>query len=369
MRQKRSDLGGCLRKPAPARCKAFTLVELPVVSKRERRAFTLVELLVVIAIIGILVALLLPAIQAAREAARRSECQNNVKQWTTACLLHVDTYKVLPTAGWDYTGAVMVRQCGQVGAGGCTSPKSLGDQSWGWMYQVSPYLEEEAVWSDSNDVRVMFNGPSLANCPSRRSRTLHRTWEMLNDYVGNGGDTEENGNPTTSLLNNDPRAAQGARYQTGTICYFEETRYPPWSPTNPQFTPPQTPWKYFGTVSLGEIEDGTSKTLLVGEKWVASNVYGGGLWGDNYGWYTGNSWETLRFSNKAPKQDDLVNAQPNGAGETQCTGCDFFGAAHSSGFNASMADGSVRMISYDIELATFKKLTNRRDGSVIDETF
>ena len=77
--------------------------KLAIASRRDAatcHGFTLVELLVVIAIIGILVALLLPAIQAAREAARRSQCQNNVKQWSLACLLHLDAHKAFPTGGW-----------------------------------------------------------------------------------------------------------------------------------------------------------------------------------------------------------------------------------------------------------------------------
>src|SRR5262245_59610135 len=79
--------------------KGFTLVELPRASRCKRFAFTLVELLVVIAIIGILVALLLPAIQSAREAGRRTQCKDNLKNIGLAILNHVDPRKVFPTGG------------------------------------------------------------------------------------------------------------------------------------------------------------------------------------------------------------------------------------------------------------------------------
>src|SRR5450755_1750874 len=105
-----------------------------------RRGFTLVELLVVIAIIGILVALLLPAIQAAREAARRTQCKNNEKNIGLAILNHVDTFKVFPTGGARYL---------QTGFGieqNIEGGKPLGPdrQGLGWAFQILPFMEETA---------------------------------------------------------------------------------------------------------------------------------------------------------------------------------------------------------------------------------
>src|SRR5882757_8383492 len=98
--------------------------------RRRARGFTLVELLVVIAIIGILVALLLPAIQAAREAARRSQCTNQLRQLAVSFHNHHDTYKFFPSGGWGWAWVGFPEQ----GYG--------KNQSGGWMYSVLPYMEE-----------------------------------------------------------------------------------------------------------------------------------------------------------------------------------------------------------------------------------
>ena len=137
---------------------------------RRSRTFTLVELLVVIAIIGILVSLLLPAIQAAREAARREQCINNLKQIGVGFMNHEATHRFFPCAGWNawYLGDP------QLGAG--------REQPGGWVYQILPFIEEQAIYDLTDDgdrltvtaaqkrrsLDLQKSPISVFNCPSRR---------------------------------------------------------------------------------------------------------------------------------------------------------------------------------------------------------
>jgi len=136
--------------------RGFTLLELPAVSKRKRGAFTLVELLVVIAIIGILVALLLPAIQAAREAARRTQCTNKVKQIGLAILNYESARKQLPLAYTpNYTGAI--------GKGACPGANTPGNADNFKPHHfvltfILPYLEQQALYDQIDTTECSRTG-------------------------------------------------------------------------------------------------------------------------------------------------------------------------------------------------------------------
>ena len=137
---------------------------------QRRRGFTLVELLVVIAIIGILVALLLPAIQAAREAARRTECTNHLKQFVTAMHNHHDVYKIFPTGGTlPWANAKRF-------AGNKTDP--------GWAYQILPFMEQKDLYEDPDFLGVVQKALlPVYFCPSRRAPTA-QGGRALMDYAG-----------------------------------------------------------------------------------------------------------------------------------------------------------------------------------------
>lgn len=152
-------------------------------SPRPRPAFTLVELLVVIAIIGILVALLLPAVQAAREAARRLECQNKLKQMGLALQNFVDTHQTFPTGG----DGIFPDLKDYVTGGKANGPEKQGI-SWG--FQILPYLEENALYDITDTATLQSTSVSLYVCPSRRgsvsAKDLSGIGEsvVLSDYAG-----------------------------------------------------------------------------------------------------------------------------------------------------------------------------------------
>ena len=370
-----------------------------------RRGFTLVELLVVIAIIGILVALLLPAIQAARESARRSQCVNNLKNIGLAVLTHVDTRKVFPTGGTKYL------QNGFLLEQNIENGKPLGPdrQGLGWAYQILPYMEETAVYQVTKTIDLQEVIIPLYVCPSRRqgrtawSSAFNAVMSFI-DYAGAVPCTFERPNRTTQY---DPRtgvpltvaslgnlgtsffggkARSGADPQDNTL-YDGVIVRGPWRRTGMNTATGQQIGVFArnvtGLVKHADILDGTSKTFMIAEKYVRNDSYEGSFGAvnknsDDRGWYDGFDGDIMRSSCFGPMNDG-DGFGFSGPVQLQSYFNDYgfpvaglynvlhFGAAHTSGINAVYADGSVRSFNYDVDVVVFNASGSRNGEETITE--
>ena len=325
---------------------------------RSTRAFTLVELLVVITIIGILIGLLLPAVQSAREAARRLQCSNNLKQLALASLTHESAHGFFPSGGWGhYWGGDP--DCG-------FGPRQPG----GWIYDLLPYIEQESlhqlgaggtVAEKKTAAAQVFSTPlTMLNCPTRRraqafpcsgSFTVHNAAETPQaaraDYAANLGDS-------------DMTSHSGPSASTSTATDYTGS-WPSWQTT-------RTGISYLRSqVTMGEIRDGSSNVYLIGEKYLHPGGYlTPACTGDNRGMYQGEDYDNSRWSGDGT---GTVNASLAPRQDTTGDVNYFrFGSAHSGAMNMAFCDGSVRSISYSIDLNTHRILGHRRSGQVADLT-
>ncbi|HEV3342408.1 MAG TPA: DUF1559 domain-containing protein [Pirellulales bacterium] len=316
---------------------------------RGQSGFTLIEVLVVIAVIGLLVAILLPAVQAARESARRTQCKNHIKQFAVAAHHHLDVTRFFPSGGW---GLFWVGD----------PDRGYGHrQPGGWTFSILPFMEQQPLSSTGAGLSgqaklaaagsVNTNPVPLFYCPSRRAATLYPfvnfpgnfvayncvplTASSRLDYAANCGDsgTNEIGSGPESL-------AQG------------DTTYPWPDTTN------LTGVSFLRSeVRVGDILDGTSVTYLFGEKYVNPEDYGTGKDpGDDQPIFLGYDNDNDRTTGllNAPKQDT------RGLRDFLC-----FGSAHSTGFQMALCDGSVRTINYTIDPEIHRKLGNRNDRMAV----
>jgi prepilin-type N-terminal cleavage/methylation domain-containing protein/prepilin-type processing-associated H-X9-DG protein len=349
---------------------------------RGKRGFTLVELLVVIAIIGILVALLLPAIQAAREAARRTQCKNNLKNIGLSIHNFYESFKYFPFGGVipDPDISHYMRDYG-VNNPPKGPPNGPPEQGLGWMYQILPYLEEGAVQNIVTDDDIKKQLITLYNCPSRRQTKVAPGGVSLVDYAGvTAGPVRSDPNlaaPFDDYLNNPANhhfEVFWGNANLGSVGLPSPAIVASGSPFIYRGIFQRGDWNYVTKTHIGflkkctiqKITDGTSKTMMVGEKRVPTNHYDdAGIVSDNRGWADGWDYDQLR-STIFPFQQDGETADDMAQETQQFGACHFeFGAAHSGGMNAAMADGGVHFISYDIDRETFNRLGNKADGESI----
>jgi prepilin-type N-terminal cleavage/methylation domain-containing protein/prepilin-type processing-associated H-X9-DG protein len=297
------------------------------VPRRNRLAFTLIELLVVIAIIGVLIALLLPAVQRVRESANRVKCANNLKQMGLACHLHNDVHGYLPDGGGNW----WLPRSKENGI-----PLAAPKQDWGWAYQILPYIEQDNLWKLDKDTDVAAVAVPLYFCPSRRPPEVLPGVQSgmpdgprgAIDYAGCGGT-----DPAEFPSDDGGRNGLLVHRPDGSI-------------TNP--SPP---------VPLANVPDGTSNTLMLGERNVNMKHLGDSTqWDENNGYIDGWDWDTMRWGYEKPAPDRYDDSYY----DTR------FGSSHPGGFNGVFGDGSVRFIHYTVSLTVFQNICCRNDGQPVD---
>jgi prepilin-type N-terminal cleavage/methylation domain-containing protein/prepilin-type processing-associated H-X9-DG protein len=352
-------------------------------SEAERvSAFTLVELLVVIAIIGVLVALLLPAIQAAREAARMSQCKNNLRQISLAMLNYESSNGAFPAGGWGF------RWMGDPNAG--VGPRQPG----GWIYQVSPYLEQAVIMSIGSGLKgpplmiALREQTSVTNpvfsCPTRRPTMPYPALEkdLMNcidpevsaksDYFASGGNRSSGRGPGPSPKRPDVNDCNDSGYPGFPNCKW----VCPDAVLAEQFSGIVT--DHTGA-RIAQITDGTSKTIAAGEKWVFTDYYeiasklpedqkASDNPGDNGSMYLGFDWDTIRwpsgkYSDSGEREGGIPRRDTEGLnGGTYVANP---GSAHSGGVNVAMCDGSVDTYDFDVDPLLWNALGSR-DGDDLD---
>ena len=306
---------------------------------KQQTAFTLVELLVVITIIGILIALLLPAVQSAREAARRTQCKNNLKQLSLAALAHHEKHGHFPTGGWG------VRWTGDPDRGfGWKQPGSF-------FFNVLPFLEQETLYQ-MDDKEARCHIPlSVFHCPSRRRPSAYPT--AMTVYYNMDVTKVDSAAKTDYAANCGVLLYGGSHYASPTTLAEGDQTYP-WYDTSDMYGVVYL----CSEIKIAHVRDGTTNTYLVGEKHVMSDHYFTGEDGNDNGTaFDGHNCDTECSSHRdQPPQQDHPNISYAST----------WGSAHAGSFHMAFCDGSVRSISYSIDADTHWRFGHRCDGEVID---
>jgi prepilin-type N-terminal cleavage/methylation domain-containing protein len=309
-------------------------------AKAPRRGFTLVELLVVIAIIGVLVGLLLPAVQSAREASRRGTCSNRMRQLALAVHNYASAKEVLPPT---HTG--------------CAPPNDLYGT---WFVVILPYIENNALYQQFDLSQAWNAGPNPAaaasiaaqsvkeyQCPTRRSGPQKATGAPQDGGTGDYAAVSI-ANSNYQWQHQSPDVLRSAMMGCSSI--------------------ERVGGRWAGRSNLAMIRDGTSRTAIIGEKHILDGeknkggaVSPGGPSADGNifvsqqaGWYESHS----------VRQGDHPNGIARGSDDDRDGRWHTFGSWHPGICQFVMADGAVRAFSVNTDLTTLSQLSDRRDGNV-----
>jgi prepilin-type N-terminal cleavage/methylation domain-containing protein len=325
----------------------------------HRRAFTLVELLVVIAIIGVLVALLLPAVQAAREAAR-SSCSNNMRQMGLALHNHHDSKLILPPGGTYY--------------GNCCTPTTYTT----WSVEILPYIEQLNLFS-----QYQQNEENISTANNLVGQKRVKTYECPSDTMLNKLEMPESGpRPANQKwMHGSYRAVSGkGNMQVG---------HGAWDSFEPGLWPggvmdhgyksflhsigvsynnapaPTTSAAMGGPEKLANATDGTSNTLMIGEYTTRSQTDRGTFWAYTYASYNQSSVGAESRLYGLPF--GLSSADKNGCwgnpglyGEQMCKRA--WNSEHTRGANWTLGDGSVRFVSYNVDINLLQNMATMSGG-------
>ncbi len=290
--------------------------------RRLQRGFTLIELLVVIAIIGILMALLLPAVQKVREAANRASCGTNLNQFAVAFHAFHNDYNCFPHGGEHWSFAPEYLSVGNPKATTKQGNDPLGQRA-GWGFQILPYIEQTSVYTGlgmptvaAAQIQAISTPIKTFFCPSRRG----------------------------------PQVFVGAAWYGPPGTYgHAQTDY---AASNHENTGVVRRWRQ-GACTTSDLRDGSHVTFMLGDKRLRINALGGFQSDDNEGYTSGWDHDVMRFTNRPPLPD--YNAS-GGDGNQR------FGGSHVEGFNMVMCDRSLKYMRYSVDPQVFLWMGHRNDG-------